>query len=186
MQFNPKLPPLVQKQLQKLLAAGIIRQTRHSSWCSNLVVVRKNNGTVKLCVDFRNLNLACKKYNYPLPNMENMLQRITGSDMMSLLDRFSCYNQVWVKEEDRHKTILTSPRGTFEYLRMPFGLTNGGATFQSVMDDAFKGLIGKIIEIYQDLCCQETWVRGWGRVRHFLKQGAWVRWGYIIIFIYDI
>jgi len=133
-----------------MLAAGIIAQTRHSTWCSNLVIVRKKNGTIRLCVDFRNLNLACKKDNYPLPNMETMLQRVTGSRMMSLLDGFSGYNQVWVKKVDRHKTTFTTPWGTFEYIRMPFGLTNVGATFQRAMDYAFKGLIGKIIEIYQD------------------------------------
>jgi len=149
-QINPKLVPLVQKELAKMLAAGIIAQTRHSTWCSNLVIVRKKNGTIRLCVDFRNLNLACKKDNYPLPNMETLLQRVTGSGMMSLLDGFSGYNQVWVKKEDRHKTTFTTPWGTFEYIRMPFGLTNAGATFQRAMDYAFKGLIGKIIEIYQD------------------------------------
>ena len=70
--------------------------------------------------------------------------------MMSLLDGFSGYNQVWVKKEDRHKTTFTMPWGTFEYIRMPFGLTNAGATFQRAMDYAFKGLINKFIEIYQD------------------------------------
>lgn len=97
-QINPKLAPLVQKGLSKMLAAGIIAQTRHSTWCSNLVIVRKKNGTIRLCVDFRNLNLACKKDNYPLPNMETMLQRVTGSGMTSFLDGFSGYNQVWVKK----------------------------------------------------------------------------------------
>jgi len=82
--------------------------------------------------------------------METLLQRVTGSGMMSLLDGFSGYNQVWVKKEDRHKTTFTTPWGTFEYIRMSFGLTNAGATFQRAMDYAFKGLIGKIIEIYQD------------------------------------
>eukprot|EP00253_Pinus_taeda_P004273 PITA_04273 len=133
-----------------MLAGGIIAQTRHSTWCSNLVIVRKKNGTIRLCVDFRNLNLACEKDNYPLPNMETLLQRVTGSGMMSLLDGFSGYNQVWVKKEDHHKTTFTTPWVAFEYIRIPFGLTNAGATFQRAMDYAFKGLIGKFIEIYQD------------------------------------
>jgi hypothetical protein len=82
--------------------------------------------------------------------METLLQRVTGSGMISMLDGFSGYNQIRVKEEDRHKTTFTTPWGTFEYLRMPFGLSNVGATFQRAMDYAFRGLIGKIIEIYQD------------------------------------
>ena len=133
-----------------MLATGIIAQTRDSSWVSNLVVVRKKNGEIRLCVDFRNLNVAFEKDNYALSNMETLLQRITGSSMMSMLDGFSGYNQVLVKEEDIHKTAFTTPWGTFEYLRMPFGLLNAGATFQRAMDYAFKDIIGKIIEIYQD------------------------------------
>ena len=148
--INPKLASMVQKELQKMLAAGIIAPTRHSSWCSNLVVVRKKNGQLRICIDFRNLNISCIKDNYPLPDMETLLQRVTGSGMMSMLDGFSGYNQVLVKQEDRHKTTFTSPWETFEYIRMPFGLLNAGATFQRAMDYAFNELIGKIIEIYQD------------------------------------
>ena len=90
------------------------------------------------------------KYNYPLPDMETLLQRVMGLGIMSMLDGLSGYNQVLVKKEDQHKTTFTSPWGTFEYLRMPFGLLNAGATFQRAMDYAFNELIGKIIEIYQD------------------------------------
>ena len=70
--------------------------------------------------------------------------------MMSMLDRFSSYNQLVIQKKDKHKTTFTTPWGTFEYLRMPFGLLNARATFQRAMDYAFKELIGKIIEIYQD------------------------------------
>lgn len=77
-QINLKLAPMIQKELQKMVAAGIIASTRHSSWCSNLVVVIKKNGGIKLCVDFKNLNIACEKNNYSLPNMETLLQNITG------------------------------------------------------------------------------------------------------------
>jgi hypothetical protein len=115
-----------------------------------LVVVRKKNGGIRLCIDFRNLNLACIKDNYPLPNMETLLQRVTGSKIMSMLDGFSGYNQVLVRKEDQNKTTFTTPWGTFEYLRMPFGLLNAGATFQRAMDFAFHELMGKIIKIYQD------------------------------------
>ena len=65
-QINPKLAPIIKKELEKMLAAGIIAPTRHSTWCSNLVVVRKKNGSIRICIDFRNLNIACQKDNYPL------------------------------------------------------------------------------------------------------------------------
>jgi hypothetical protein len=127
--INPKLAPLIHAELKKMLDAGIIATTRHSSWCSNLVVVRKKNGGIRLCIDFRNLNLACIKDNYPLPNMETLLQRVTGSKIMSMLDGFSRYNQLLVRKKDQNKTTFTTSWGTFEYLRMPFGLLNAGATF---------------------------------------------------------
>ena len=101
-------------------------------------------------MDFKNINVARDEDNYSLPKMETLLQRVIGSRMMSMLDGFSSYNKVMVKKEDRHKTTFITPWGTFEYLRIPFGLTNAGATFQRAMDFSFKGLIGKIIEIYQD------------------------------------
>ena len=82
--------------------------------------------------------------------METLLQRVTGLGIMSMLNGFSGYNQVLVKKQNQHNPNFTSPWGTFEYLRMPFGLLNVGATFQRAMDYAFKELIGKIIEIYQD------------------------------------
>ena len=133
-----------------MLAAGIIAPTRHSSWCYNLVVVRKKHGSIRICIDFINLNTSCLKDNYPLPDMETLLQRVTGVGMMSMLDGFSDYNQVLVNKEDQHKTTFTTPWGTYKFLRMHFGLLNVGATFQRAMDFSFKELIGKIIEIYQD------------------------------------
>jgi hypothetical protein len=80
--------------------------------------------------------------------METLLQRVTGSKIMSMLDGFSGYNQVLVRKEDQNKTTFTTPWGTFEYLRMHFGLLNASATFQRAMDFSFKELMGKIIEIY--------------------------------------
>jgi hypothetical protein len=148
--INPKLANQIQKELQKMVDVGIIAPIRYSSWMSNLVVVRKKSGDIRLCVDFRNLNQLSLKDNYPLPNMEHLLQRVTGAGMMSMLDGFSGYNQVLLKREDQLKTTFTTPWGTFMYLRMSFGLMNVGATFQRAMDFSFRDLIQKIIEIYQD------------------------------------
>ena len=128
-----------------MVDVGIIAPIRYSSWISNLVVVRKKNGDIRLCIDFCNLNQLSLKDNYPLPNMEHLLQRVTGARMMSMLDGFSGYNQVLLKREDQLKTTFTTPWGTFMYLRMSFGLMNAGATFQRAMDYAFRDLIQKII-----------------------------------------
>jgi hypothetical protein len=149
-QINPKLAAQVQKELKNMFDAGIIKQIRYSSWMSNPVIVQKKTWEIHLCVDFRNLNKDSLKDNYPLPNMEHLLQRVTRDEMISMLDGFSGYNQILVKEEDQLKTAFTTPWGTYKYLRMPFGLINAGATFQRTMDYAFRDLIGKIMEIYQD------------------------------------
>jgi hypothetical protein len=103
-----------------------------------------------MCVDFRDLNKASIKDNFPFPNMEFLLQQVTRSSCMSMLDGFSGYNQVLVVKEYREKTTFITPWETYAYDRMPFGLKNVRATFQRAMDHAFSGLIGKFMEDYQD------------------------------------
>ena len=101
-------------------------------------------------MDFRNLNRALDKDNYPIPPMEQLLQMVSGSELFSLLDGFSGYNQVLLAEEDRLKTTFRTRWGTSAYRRMPFGLINAGATFQRAMDTAFRGLIGRSVVVYLD------------------------------------
>jgi hypothetical protein len=129
-QINPMLLPIMEKEVKNILDAKIIIPLRYSEWVANLVPMRKKNGEIKLCVDFRNLNRSSKKDNYPLPKMEHILQRVTGSSRMSMIDGFSGYNQISVFPEDREKTTFTTPWGTFMYAKIPFGLMNAGATFQ--------------------------------------------------------
>jgi hypothetical protein len=83
--INPKLAPQIQKELQKMVDVRIIAPIRYSSWMSNLVVVRKKNEDIRLCIDFRNLNQLSLKDNYPLHNMEHLLQRATDTGMMSII-----------------------------------------------------------------------------------------------------
>jgi len=137
------------EELTKLRDGAIIKPIRHSSWISNLVPVKKKNGDIRLCVDFRNLNKSSLKDNYPLPNME-ALQKVTGCEMLSMMDGFLGYNQVKVKESEQFKTAFTTPWGTYVYLRMSFRLTNVGATFKRALDVAFVELINKIMIVYQD------------------------------------
>ena len=147
---HPTLEPMILKELKKLLDARIIFKVRHSIWVSNLVLVWKKSGEIRLCVDFWNLNRASNKYNYPVPPMKQILQAVSGSEMFSLLDGFSGYNQVLVTEPDRLKTTFRTKWGTFAFRHMPFGLINAGATFQRAMDIAFHGLIGQSVVVYLD------------------------------------
>jgi hypothetical protein len=117
---------------------------------ANLVPVRKKNGEIRLCVDFRNLNKSYKKDNYPLPNMEQILQRVTCASRFSMIDGFFGYNQVSLLPEDRDNTSFTTPWGTLMYDKIPFGLMNVGETFHRAMDIAFIGDKDKFVVIYLD------------------------------------
>ena len=140
--------PLVEKEIKKMYDARIIVPVRYSDWISNLVSVRKKTGEIRLCIDFRNLNKASLKDNYPLPKMDHILQRVVGSKIISLLYGFSGYNRVLVHPDDKLKIAFTTPWGTFMYVKIPFGLMNVGATFQRAMDITFSEELGYFIIIY--------------------------------------
>ena len=94
--INPKLLPVIEKEIKKLFDATIIVTLRFSKWVANLVPVRKKNGEIRLCIDFRNLNKVSMKDNYPLPKMDHILQQVVGVERISMLDGFSGYNQIKV------------------------------------------------------------------------------------------
>ena len=141
---------MIEKEIKKLLDAKIIVPLRYSKWIANLAVVRKKNGEIRLCVEFKNMNKCSKKDNYPLPKMEHLLQRVSGARVMSFLDGFSGYNQITIHPGDQEKTTFTTPWGTFMYSKMPLGLMNAGATFQRAMAITFMGEKEKFVLIYLD------------------------------------
>ena len=124
--INLALFPVIRKEIKKLLDAKIIVPLIYSSWVENLVPVRKMNGEIRLCVDFRNLNKASLKNNYPLPKIEQILQKVVGAPRISMVDGFSSYIQISMHLDDREKTTFTTAWGTFMYDNMPFGLMNVG------------------------------------------------------------
>jgi hypothetical protein len=148
--INPLLLPLIEREVKKLFKEKIIVALRHSRWLANVVPVRKNNREIRICIDFRNLNRVSLKDNYPLPKMDHILQKVVGSQTMSMLDGFSGYNQVLVHPDDQEKTTFTTPWGTFMYSKMPFGLMNASATFQRAMDIVFSEEKDKFVVIYLD------------------------------------
>jgi hypothetical protein len=148
--MNPLLLPLIEKEVRNIFDAKIIVSLRFSKWLANLVPVRKKSGEIRLCVDFWNLNRVSLKDNYPLPKMDYILQKVVGSQKLSMLDGFSGYNQIMVHPDDQEKTTFTTPWGTFMYAKMPFGLMNAGDTFQRAMDISFVDEKDKFIVIYLD------------------------------------
>ena len=105
-QTNPLLLPLVEKEVKNLFDAKIIISLRVSKWVANLVHVRKKKGEIRLRMDFQNLNKVSLKDHHPLPKMEYILQKVVGSQKMSMLDGFLGYNQNMVHPDDREKTLL--------------------------------------------------------------------------------
>ena len=93
------------------------------------MLVPKKNGKMRMCIDFINLNKACKKNPFPLPRIDTTVDKATGCKRFSLLDYFSGYQQIWLNKEDEEKTSFTTPFGTYYYIRMPEGLKNIGSTF---------------------------------------------------------
>lgn len=144
------LEPIVKKELNKLLATKIIFLMRCTKWVANMVLVRKKNVDIHLCIDFCNLNKASAKDNYLIPPMEQILQSILGSAMLSLLDGFSGYNHVLVSHPDQLKTYFRSKWETYPYRKMLFSLVNVGTTFQRAKDITFQGLIIREVIVYLD------------------------------------
>lgn len=139
-QHHRRIPPsqfeAVKTHIKQLLESQVIRESC-SPYSSPIVLVKKKDGSLRMCVDYRQLNAKTRKDAYPLPRIAESLDALTGAKWFSTLDLASGYNQVPVAEADRPKTAFCTPFGLFEFLRMPFGLCNGPSTFQRLMERIF-------------------------------------------------
>ncbi|KAI5615219.1 hypothetical protein C0J50_8776 [Silurus asotus] len=139
----------VRKHLQELLQAGIIAESR-SPYASPIVVVRKKNGTVRMCIDYRLLNSRTIPDQYTTPCIEDALNVLSGSQWFSVLDLRSGYYQIAMSEEDKEKTAFICPLGFFQFERMPQGITGAPATFQRLMEKAVGGMNLLQVLVYLD------------------------------------
>ena len=103
-----------------MLDAKVIIEVKYSEWLANVVLVPKKNGKMRMCIDFTDLNKACKKGSFLLPRIDTSVDKTAGCKRFSLLDCFSGYHQIWLNKEDE-KTSFTTPFGTYCYIRMPKG-----------------------------------------------------------------
>ena len=115
-----------------------------------MVMVKKNNGKWRICVDFTDLNRACPKDSYPLPRIDTLVDSMAKHEPLSFIDTFSGYNQIKMKEEDQEKTSFVTSQGLFCYKVMPFGLKNAGATYQRLMNKMFMHQLGRNVQVYVD------------------------------------
>ena len=162
--FHTKIEGQIVKEVQKLLAARFIKPIQHPHWLSNIVPVKKKNGQIRYCVDFRILNKACPKDEFPFLNMDLLIDSAVGSAMFSFMDGFYGYNQIRMTPKDAEKTAFRTPIGNFYYTVMPFGLKNAGATYQRAMTAIFYDTMHQELEDYVD----DIVVKSRKREEHFV------------------
>uniref|UniRef100_A0A2N9HQL3 Uncharacterized protein n=1 Tax=Fagus sylvatica TaxID=28930 RepID=A0A2N9HQL3_FAGSY len=146
----PERATIVLEEVERLLASGAIREVQYPAWLSNTVVVRKKNGKWRVCIDFTDLNKACPKDPFPLPRIDQLVDSASRHARLSFLDAFQGYHQIPMNPADQEKTAFITPRGTYCYRVMPFGLKNAGATYQRMVTKMFGPMLGKTVEVYID------------------------------------
>nr|GFA11001.1 reverse transcriptase domain-containing protein [Tanacetum cinerariifolium] len=165
---NSKIHDVIKKEVEKLLDAGLIYPISDSPWISPVHCVPKKGGMIvikndenelvptrlvtgwRVCIDYRKLNEATRKDHFPLPFMDQMLERLAGNEYYCFLDGFSDYFQIPIDPKGQEKTTFTCPYGTFAYKRMPFGLCNAPGTFQRCMMAIFHDMIEQTMEVFMD------------------------------------
>uniref|UniRef100_A0A2N9HHU7 Reverse transcriptase domain-containing protein n=1 Tax=Fagus sylvatica TaxID=28930 RepID=A0A2N9HHU7_FAGSY len=148
--FVPERNNAIMEEVDKLLAANFIREVFYPDWLANVVMVKKNTGKWRMCVDFTDLNRACPKDSFPLPRIDQLVDSTAGHKLLTFMDAFSGYNQIVMDESDQEKTSFITSRGLFCYKVMPFRLKNAGATYQRLMNRMFHDQIGRNVEVYVD------------------------------------
>ncbi|XP_071708672.1 uncharacterized protein [Rutidosis leptorrhynchoides] len=172
---NPNITPVVQKkramalersefldnELQRLVDASIMKKVKYQTWVANPVMVKKADESWRMCVDYKDINKACPKDNYPLPKMDCKVKSLSGFQFLSFLDAYRGYQQIPMAETDEGKTAFFTNKGIFCYTKMPFGLKNAGATYQQTL----KGCLSK-----KDFFWTDEAERAFQYVKAFLKE----------------
>ena len=142
--------PLIDQHVSQMVENNIIEPRSGSEWISNVVLVRKKDGSLRYCIDYRGLNAVTQKANYPLPRIDACHDSLGGNTLFSCLDMRSSYWQVKVKDSDVDKTSFVTRKGIFGFKVLPFGLCNAPSTFQRLVDLVLAGLTWEVCLAYLD------------------------------------
>jgi hypothetical protein len=137
-------------EVKRLLSVVVIREVTYPEWLANTVMVKKANGKWRMCINFTDLNKACPKDEFSLPRIDSLMDAAATSVLMSLLDCYSGYHQIWMEVEDETKTSFITPSGTYCYLRMPEGLKNVGGSFSRMTAKVLHFQIDRNVLAYVD------------------------------------
>ena len=151
--MSKEIEEKVKEEIERLVNGGFIRPAKYVKWLANIVLVLKAiTNAVQCCVDYRNINGATPKDEYPMLMADLSIDAVVKHKVLSFIDGNAGYNQIKMAKEDIHKTAFRCPChvGAYEYLVMPFGLKNIGATYQRPMIAIFHNLIGHSMEVYID------------------------------------
>ena len=169
---NPAVRREEMTQVQQMLSSSVIRPS-NSPWASPVVMVRKKDGSLRFCVDFRQLNAATVKDAHPLPRIDDLLDALHGAKWFSTLDLKSGYWQVPIAEQDKEKTAFRTSSGQlYEFNQVPFGLCNAPATFSHLMDRVLAGLHWETCLFYLDdiIVFSSTWEEHLARLREVFER----------------
>ncbi|KAL0544194.1 hypothetical protein IC582_019307 [Cucumis melo] len=136
-------------QLQELLDKGFIRPSV-SPWGAPVLFVKKKDGSMRLCIDYRELNKVTVKNRYPLPRIDDLFDQLQGATVFSKIDLRSGYHQLRIKDEDVPKTAFRSRYGHYEFIVMSFGLTNAPAVFMDLMNRVFREFLDTFVIVFID------------------------------------
>ncbi|GJX98208.1 reverse transcriptase domain-containing protein [Tanacetum coccineum] len=140
----------IQAEVHKLVEAGIIREVYYHDWLSNPVMVKKHDGSWRMCVDFTDLNKACLQDCYPLLKIDWKVESLCGYPFKCFLEAYKGYHQIQMAESDEEKMTFHTRQCVYCYTKMPFGLKNVGATYQRLVDKAFDSQVSRNMEVYVD------------------------------------
>ena len=169
---NPIIRDIEQQQVKEMLRDGVVRPSS-SPWASPVVMVKKKDGSMRFCVDFRQMNDATIKDAHPLPRIDDTLESLYGAQYFTTLDLKSGYWQVPITEEDKEKTAFRTSSGQlYEFNQLPFGLCNAPATFSRLMDRTLAGLAWNICLYYLDdiIVFSATWAEHIQRLKAVFER----------------